>query len=505
MSPALLLVGCHCSDLELLARLISKSGFGLVSPDDQSSASESAWIDQGFVKLISEIILNQNSFLSDAILLGMDPHNLPDQDQVPESLKSSAADYLIARSSLPGLSGWGVCDQRASFLLDFFSGLNDGLRVVAIYSDPWLVSIRLKRRYPDYLLSEPSNILKIWQAYNQELLDYKKRNPERCLLLHSSSLHDINCLHKVLDWIGAPTTHELVESSQEDASADIDSIASNSDVYSAFYHRVYPDVFAIYNRLEESANLPSRLVDSAPKSTNVLRLNSEQAEPDISVIVPTYNQGDLLVDCIASVEYACAAVPERKVELIVVNDGSTDSHSVDVINVLSSLGYRIMTTENQGLSSARNIGISVSAAAFIIPLDDDNLLLPSYLSVGYQLISDSPQCAVVYGDRIDFGLHSGVSSPGPTSFLQMIQMNHVDACALIRRSWFGMCGGYDASLQALEDWDLWLRFLSYGATFSYIQNPCFCYCHRPSSMIRNLLASPDGYTKTADQIRSKYV
>lgn len=92
----------------------------------------------------------------------------------------------------------------------------------------------------------------------------------------------------------------------------------------------------------------------------------------ISVIIPAYNQQEYLRQCIDS------AVGQKygDKEIIVVNDGSTDN-TADILASYS--GIKVISTHNQGLSSARNTGVDASKGEWITFLDADDMLLPDSL------------------------------------------------------------------------------------------------------------------------------
>jgi len=73
----------------------------------------------------------------------------------------------------------------------------------------------------------------------------------------------------------------------------------------------------------------------------------------LSVVIPCYNHGEYLLEAIASVE-ACL---DPVYEIVIVNDGSTDPLTLNVMRHLTDQGYFVLNQENQGLATARNNGI----------------------------------------------------------------------------------------------------------------------------------------------------
>ena len=191
----------------------------------------------------------------------------------------------------------------------------------------------------------------------------------------------------------------------------------------------------------------------------------------LSVIITSYNQGDMLIEALASAE---KYITIKNSEVIVVDDGSTDFRTCEVIDCLRSEGFNIIRQRNQGVSSARNKGLRHANGEIILFLDDDNKLLSPYLNEGLDIILGDKRTDVLYGDRVEFGLRSKYIEVGRLEGETLWQGNRIDNCALIRKSYIERCGGYSTELAGLgfEDWDLWLAGLSHpsGLNLKYLNN-----------------------------------
>ena len=123
-------------------------------------------------------------------------------------------------------------------------------------------------------------------------------------------------------------------------------------------------------------------------------------------------------------------------------------------------------------------------------LDDDNRLLSPYFNKGVGLMLEDDKIDVHNGDRINYGLQIGPKIIGKIREEKLWEMNIVDNCALIRKKYLERCGGYSCELTGLgfEDWDLWLSGLNHreGLRMKYINEFCFEYRVRPSSMLQQL-------------------
>ena len=208
--------------------------------------------------------------------------------------------------------------------------------------------------------------------------------------------------------------------------------------------------------------------------------------PTLAVIVPCFNHGQFLPEAIASV----TAVERDDVELIVVDDGSTDALTRAEMNVLIASGVRVIRQENRGLAAARNAGILASVAKYILPLDADNRLRPGYIDQGIRLLDSNPHIGVVYGDAEYIGTRQGRWRVGEFDLDRLMEANYIDACAAYRRSIWEQNGGYDASMpvQGAEDWDFWLSTLEHGWRFAYVPEILFDYRVADQSMLTRLRA-----------------
>jgi glycosyltransferase involved in cell wall biosynthesis len=82
----------------------------------------------------------------------------------------------------------------------------------------------------------------------------------------------------------------------------------------------------------------------------------------LSIVIPCFNDGQFLKEAIASVE----ACPDQIYEIIIINDGSTDLLTRQVLNELRSNGYQVVDQSNQGAAAARNTGVRLAKGDYIL-------------------------------------------------------------------------------------------------------------------------------------------
>jgi glycosyltransferase involved in cell wall biosynthesis len=201
----------------------------------------------------------------------------------------------------------------------------------------------------------------------------------------------------------------------------------------------------------------------------------------ISVVIPCFNHGEFLPDAVTSV----TCIDRRDIELIVVDDGSTDERSRKEMDALIAQGIHVVRQENKGLAAARNAGILNSQGEYILPLDADNRLRAGYIEHGIKTLDSNPHVGIVYGDGEYFGIRTGRWDVGPFNRHRLLQWNYIDSCAVYRRSVWEQNNGYDGTMpvQGLEDWDFWLGALERGWQFAYVPEVLFDYRIAKESMI----------------------
>lgn len=188
----------------------------------------------------------------------------------------------------------------------------------------------------------------------------------------------------------------------------------------------------------------------------------------VSVVVPTYNRAQLITDALDSI----SSQEYRPIEIIVVDDGSTDD-TADVLGQWKEANERdgeltlhTICQQNQGGNVARNRGVAEASGLYIAFLDSDDLWHP--LKLGKQL-------AVFQGDAEIGGVYCGVqhveletgqsvepvSRSYPHGWLldQMLirDVTSPTSTYIVRKDVFDKAGDFDIDLQARQDWDMWIR------------------------------------------------
>jgi glycosyltransferase involved in cell wall biosynthesis len=201
----------------------------------------------------------------------------------------------------------------------------------------------------------------------------------------------------------------------------------------------------------------------------------------VSIVIPCFNHGEFLPEAVASV----TRIGRDDVELIVVDDGSTDERTCKEMDALPAQGIKVIRQENKGLAGARNAGILASQGEYIFPLDADDRLCPGWIDGGIRILDSDPKVGVVYGDAQCFGTRTDRWHVGPFDPERLLFSNFIHASALYRRSVWERNAGYDGTMpvQGLEDWDFWVGALERGWRFHYLPEVFFEYRRAEQSML----------------------
>lgn len=200
----------------------------------------------------------------------------------------------------------------------------------------------------------------------------------------------------------------------------------------------------------------------------------------ISVITPCFNHGEFLGEAVASVLNA----KRDDIELIVVDDGSTDELTLRVTDALREQGVSVIRQNNKGLSAARNTGIAASRGRYIFPLDADDRMCTGWIDQGIHILDSNSGVGVVHGDTEFSGTQSGLHRGSPLDLGLLLLRNCVPASALYRKAVWLQNGGYDESMHhGFEDWDFWVGAAERGWRFYYLPEALFVYRKATESML----------------------
>jgi glycosyltransferase involved in cell wall biosynthesis len=203
----------------------------------------------------------------------------------------------------------------------------------------------------------------------------------------------------------------------------------------------------------------------------------------VSVIIPCYNLGRYLAEAIASVRQQ----EGRPFEIVVVDDGSTDPQTLNILDGCAGEGITVLHTANQGLAASRNEGISHANGVYILPLDADDRLAPGFLAKAAEELDRNPDTGIVYGLVELFGDAGGLWELPDFTPDRLLYDNMIVATAMFRRKEWLSVGGYcHRMLYGWEDWDFWLSLVERGCRVVRMPQVALFYRIRKDSMTRGM-------------------
>ena len=180
----------------------------------------------------------------------------------------------------------------------------------------------------------------------------------------------------------------------------------------------------------------------------------------VSVVIATYNGASRIAAAIDSVR--SQTYPSW--EVIVAVDGSSDN-TAEVVQGFGDKRISVVSLPvNQGPAAARNAAFAETKGEFIAYLDDDDAWLPDKLSTQVAMLSSDPDLGLVHGGVIDVMEDGRRLVRMPPRDAASYRANLLRDCialstVVVRRSVLERMGGFEPSLRAFEDWDLWTRVL----------------------------------------------
>jgi len=202
----------------------------------------------------------------------------------------------------------------------------------------------------------------------------------------------------------------------------------------------------------------------------------------VSIIVPCYNQAQYLDEALQSV----LDQTHQNWECIIVNDGSPD-HTEEVAKkwVEKDSRFVYLKKENGGLGSARNAGITIAKAEFVLPLDADDKIGANYVALAVETFQNDDFLKVVYCKAVKFGDEEGLWQLQPFSLKAIATGNMIFCSAMYRKSDWERVGGYDVKMiYGWEDWEFWIAILKNGGNVKCLDEIGFYYRTKESSMIK---------------------
>lgn len=209
----------------------------------------------------------------------------------------------------------------------------------------------------------------------------------------------------------------------------------------------------------------------------------------VSIIIPCYNTGRLLIEAVESI----LIQPFRyHFEIIIIDDGSTDKETINIINGLEKSDTIVVSraNRNRGAQFARNVGLKLARFDYIFTLDSDDCLNAeakvlaggTYSDLAIDILRSSPDVAFVHGMTLMFGDYAGLTiSAYPVTESLILEKHHAQNSIVYRKQDAIDAGFYDEAIKKWQDWSfavaiLNTRFLSGKSNnIFFLNQPYYLY------------------------------
>jgi len=209
--------------------------------------------------------------------------------------------------------------------------------------------------------------------------------------------------------------------------------------------------------------------------------------PSVTVVIPCFNYGAFVRKAVDS----ALAQQGADVRIVVVDDGSTDRHSARQCDACAGPRVSVIHQPNSGLPAARNRGARGAASDYLLFLDADDWLEPSFVAECHAAISADQSAgrgddvSHAYTQQRRSGLGDGVWEVPDWDPLLLMVTNLHGPTALVRRDKFEDSGGFNEAMrEGYEDWDFWITMAERGWRGVRVRRPLYVWHrHSPRTMI----------------------
>lgn len=221
----------------------------------------------------------------------------------------------------------------------------------------------------------------------------------------------------------------------------------------------------------------------------------------VSIIMPCYNDGKYIKESILSA--LSQSYPDK--ELIIIDDGSTDKYTIDILDNINDKRIMVIKSENKKPAAARNLGIKNASGEYILPLDADDLIDKYYLEKAVKILEENSNIGVVYCYADLFGEIKGRWHLPDYSIEKMLLDNIVFVTSMFRKSDWEKVGGFNESmLHGMEDYDFWLSILELNREIYQIPEILFHYRIKKISRTKEFMGNCSNMKKTYELIYNNH-
>lgn len=183
----------------------------------------------------------------------------------------------------------------------------------------------------------------------------------------------------------------------------------------------------------------------------------------ISVIIPSFNKGKLVLRTLQSVYRSTGIDASYSLEVLIIDDHSTDPETLESYLEISKSHpkARLITNPDKGVGAARNYGLKESTGEYVVFLDNDDLLSPSFIQESL-IFLENKKADFVYPNILKFGKYFGYIEPPNQATKTLYRYNYIPVTCLYKKDILEKVGGFRTNLKGMEDWDLIIRLTQKG-------------------------------------------
>ena len=194
-------------------------------------------------------------------------------------------------------------------------------------------------------------------------------------------------------------------------------------------------------------------------------------KPLISIVIPFYNSGATIDETVGSV----LRQTFQDFECFIIDGGSTEEESIKKLKKIKHPKIQTIHQENQGVAVARNTGIAKTRSRYVMCLDSDDQIDPTYIEKGLLALESDPNHGIFTVDMEVFGIRSGIYRfPDFDPLLIYGVDNPVVTAAIFRKDAWKLAGGYKRDI-GYEDWEYWVSLVEKGFWPKHIPETIFRY------------------------------
>lgn len=184
-----------------------------------------------------------------------------------------------------------------------------------------------------------------------------------------------------------------------------------------------------------------------------------QALPQVLLVVTTHERSTFLPEAIASARRQTY----ENVRIVLSDDGSTNPDLIALLDQYESEGLQVLRHPSGGVSASLNAAVRAVESDYVMRLDDDDLIEPTYIEEAVAVAESDPEIGIVYSRATMFGTVTGPWLLPDFEIGRILLDNLIFPTSLVRRAdWLAVGGHDEAMLEGREDHDFVLRILGLG-------------------------------------------